>query len=283
MTLDEIFVREFNKMMNELKAAHGYINLTDIALPESLNSEMIRSNKDIVIIGKIDDEYYSKLSGTTPYLWGRGQLMRRAYDYRGEYIIKDGKHVWKEVTCPSECVAVVSDISIGVPTSHKPNDRLEYVDMISRKTPNGVEKKYVYIIPKKYCYKVNQTALVLSWNKLRVYYSGIRVALQSGHMLYMYIIPHKPTSSVAHNYRVIMTKPSNDYANELVSIRDYWVENNIIFNPAQCVLSDQVKGMMNPALQQLDGVLDDYVMFDANKPLDIYASMEDMEGDADEL
>lgn len=268
-------------MMNELKSREGYVELNDIPMPESLYSKMHVDKRDMVVISPIDDEYYGKIGDSIAMLWGRGKLMRRKYDYKGEFIMKDGNYVWTDVSCPSDCVAVVSDKSIGVPNSYKPKEHFEYVDMISRKVDGVVQHKFVYIIPRKYCYKVNQTALVLSWTKLRVYYSGVNLAMQNGHRLFVYIIPYKPTSGTMHNYRVIMSKPSIDYAQELAEIQKYWVENKIIFDPAHCELYEQVRGLTNTAVQVFDGVLDEYIMFDSNKPLGEIDSLEDeiMEGE----
>lgn len=282
---DEIFFKEFKAMMNDLKAVTGYINLTDIPFPPELAGRMTQTSKEMVAISPIQDEYYSRLGNTLGILWGKAPLMRRKFDYKGNFITdKDGNYIWKDVNCPSECAAVVSDISIGVPTSHKPAEHLEYVDMVTRKTETGeVQRKFVYLLPRKYLYKINQTALVISWNKLRVYYSGIMLSMQSGHTLYMYIIPYKPTHNTYHNYRVIMTKPSIEYAEELTLIRQFWVSNNIIFDPAECELLEPVRGIQNVACQQIDGVLDNYVMFDSNKPLGELDSLEDdiVTGEAD--
>lgn len=263
MTLDEIFARDFRRMMMELKRQSGYVDLKDIPVPPEIIPYMKQDKRDLVVLSEIDDEYYGRIGKTLCVLWGRSQLMRRKFDYKGEYMKdKAGNDIWTEVTCPTDCVAVVSDISIGVPLKYKPKEHFEYVDMISREVDGKREIKYVYIVPKKYCYKCNLTALVLSWVKLRVYYSGVQLAMQNGHSLFLYIIPYKATRNVQHNYRVIMTKPSIDYDTELAQLRDFWIRNQIIFNPAQCELLDEVRGETNPALHVFEGVLDDYEMFD---------------------
>lgn len=279
-SLDEVFAKEFRHMMNELKANTGYIQLSDIPMPPELAPYMKREVRDMVAVGKINDQYYGKLSDSTALLWGRTQLSRRKFDYKGEYLKdKNDKYILEPVECPQECEGIVSDIPIGVPLKYKPAEKMQYVDMLTKVEDGKKIRKYVYILPRKYLYKISQTALVISWNKLRVFYSGMKVSLQTGHTLFVYIIPFKPTRDAQHNYRIIMTKPSIDYSWELETIRDYWLKKNVMFNPADCELDYQVKGETNLALSQFDGVLDEYVMFDQNKNMAYEETLEDYADD----
>lgn len=272
-SLDEIFYREFNQMMYQLKGMSQAIGLYDIPLPSDKSSMFMVDKHSIVAISGIEDEYFSGLNNTECMLWSGGTLSRRKFDYKGEFIKnKDGKYVLEQVTLPHDCVAVLSDKKLGVPTKYKAKESFIYVDFIAKKDDKRVVK-YIYIVPKKYCYKVNQTALVLSWNKLRVYYQGIGLSLMNGSTLYVYIIPYKP-SSVQHNYRVLCTKTSDNYSEELSLLRDYWVSKSVMFNPNICVLMDVVKGRNNMAVEVYNGVLDIYERFDSSRSMD---------KDADEL
>lgn len=266
---DEIFYKEFKQMMGELKSMNGNVDLYDVPMPPSLEQRLKIEKRDMVAIAEIPDQYYGKLGNSFALLWGRGRLARRKYDYKGEYMLdKNGNFTWQDVTVPQDCVAILSDRSIGVPNSYKPKgDHFEYVEMVVKKVGDKELRKFVYIIPRKYCYKVNQTALVLSWNKLRVYYSSISLAMRNGNTLFIGVVPYKPTSNTTHNYRVLMSKPSVDYNEELAILRDYWIKQNVIFNPAHCVLYTGAQGRDNAAMQAFNGVLDTYMMFDANKPL----------------
>lgn len=275
-SLDEIFVKEFNLMMNMRKGMTGQVNLNDIPLPPGSEKHLFVETRDKVRIIGIQEEYFSKLSGTEALLWGHKQLQRRKFDYKGQFIMKDGHYVLQDVTCPQECVAVISKDSIGVPNTFKSKEQSCYVDMISRKTPNGEQHRYVYIIPKKYCYKVKQTALVLSWNKLRRFYQGIGLSMQNGSVLYMYVIPYNPNSSV-HNYRILHCKTSVDYTHEITVIKNFWIQRGIIFNPADCQLMDYVKGRENMAYFNIDSTEDMYEVFDATKPLGEEETIADVE------
>lgn len=275
-SLDEIFVKEFNLMMNMRKGMTGQVNLNDIPLPPGSEKHLFVETRDKVRIIGIQEEYFNKLSGTEALLWGHKQLQRRKFDYKGQFIMKDGHYVLQDVTCPQECVAVISKDSIGVPNTFKSKEQSCYVDMISRKTPNGEQHRYVYVIPKKYCYKVKQTALVLSWNKLRRFYQGIGLSMQNGSVLYMYVIPYNPNSSV-HNYRILHCKTSVDYTHEITVIKNFWIQRGVIFNPADCQLMDYVKGRENMAYFNIDSTEDMYEVFDATKPLGEEETIADVE------
>ena len=265
-SMDDIFYREFKQMMGELKARNGYADLQSIPLPDSLKSVMFVERRDMVAISPdIDDEYYGRLADSVALLWGRGRLAKRKYDHKGEYMRDTrGSFIWEDVSVPRDCAAVLSDRRIGVPNSYCPSeDGFSYIEMLK----SGDRVKYIYTVPRKYLYKVNQTALVLSWNRLRVYYSSVSLAMTNGSVVYVSIIPYRPTSNAAHNYRLLMSKPSVDYGMELEAIRDYWVSSGVIFNPAYCTMYDCSHGRDNAAMQVLDGVMDTYEMFDLNKPL----------------
>ena len=277
-SLDEIFYKEFTQMMLKLKGLSGYQNLTDIALPPQASGRFLIEKHEKVAIANISDEFYSKLNNTEALLWNKGALNRRKFDHKGEFIKdKDGNYVLEDVVCPHECAAIISPVRLGVKNKYKAKEHFEYVDFVQKKDQSGnTMQRFVYIVPKKYLYKLNQTALVLSWNKLRVFYSGIALSLQNGHVLYMYIIPYKP-SSVNHNYRVLHCKTSDDYSAEINMVKDFWISNNIMFNPEVCQLTDIVKGRDNMAYLRLDGVLDMYERFNANKPMSESEELEEVE------
>lgn len=276
-SLDEIFYKEFMAMMYQRKGMTGQVNLNDIPLPPGSEKHLFVETREKVRIIGIQEEYFEKLNGTEALLWGRSQLQRRKFDYKGEFMRdKDGNFILQDVTCPQECVAVISRESIGVPNLFKSKEQSSYVDMITKKTPNGELHRFVYIVPKKYCYRVKQTALVLSWNKLRRFYQGIGLSMQSGSILYMYVIPYSPSSRV-HNYRVLHCKSSVDYTQEITVIKNFWIKNNIIFDPAKCQLLDYVKGRENMAYFNLDSTEDVYEVFDATKPMGDDDTFEDVE------
>lgn len=265
-TNEEIFFKEFNQMVYQLKANNGVVNLYDIPLPP-LPFKM--EKREIAAIGNIEEEYYSKLNNSEALLWSNGQLKRRRFDYKGEYMKdKEGNQIFDDVNLPHGCVAVISDIKIGVPLKFKPKEYFEYVDMIYKNNEDGSKSIfYVYIVPRKYCYKINQVALVINTNKMRSYYDGIGITLKNGSTIYLYTIPYKP-SKQERGYRIIHTKTSNDFSMELNAIKDYWLKTNYMFNPEMCIMNEGTKGRENMAIQALPTVMDEYIRFDPSISMD---------------
>lgn len=276
-TLDEIFFKEFTQMMNQLRGINGVCNLNDIPLPPEASGFLIEKRKKVLIRG-ISEEYYSKLNEKEALLWGSSALRRRKFDYRGEFIKdKAGNYVLQDVPCPHDCVAIISPISIQVPNKFKSKEGFQYVDMITKITEDGKELyKFVYLVPRKYCYVVNQTALVLSWNKLRRFYTGSMLSLQNGSYLYLYIIPYKPTTQVK-SYRILHCKTSVDYTNEITLLKDFWISKGIMFNPSWCQLDDYVRGRENMAYLGLSGTEDVYERFDMSRSMGEDDTFDDVE------
>lgn len=265
-SLDEIFYKEFNQMLSQRKAQSGVLNLYELSVPDEIKSNTISLNEKVYIDG-ISDEYYSKLNNTEAILLSRPSLNRRKFDYKGEFIKKDGNYVLEEVDVKSGCVAIVSDEKLGVPLKYKPEDSFIYVDVMNKQKEDGTRVvKYIYILPKKYCYKLNQVALVISINKMRVYYSGISMALQNGNVVYLYTIPYKPSKS-ERSYRCLGTKTELDFSEELNALKEHWLEGGVLFKSEYCELYEGVRGRDNVAYEQFPQVLDSYVRYNPNKSL----------------
>lgn len=275
MTNEEIFYKEFNLMMNQLRGYNGYKDLSEVPLPPDVKFNGALRKERVEIYG-ITDQYYGKLNNSEAMLWDKGALNRRTFNHNGEFIKnKNGDYILEDVPVHHGCTAIVSDIQIGVPNRYSNNEGFDYVDYIEK---DGV-CKYIYIVPKKYLYKIQLTALVLSWNKLHSYYTGEQVSLTNGHYLYIYVVPYKKT--VSNRVRVLSCKASDDYNDEVRAMQNYWVQNGIMFNPKDCELTEFVKGRENLAYQILDGVLTDYVMYDTNKSMDAQDTVQDLENSND--
>ena len=137
-TLDALFYKEFTQTMQRLKGRVGAINLQDIPLPPEANGKFFIEKRDKVIIANIQEEYYSKLNGTEVLLWGSKALQRRKFDYKGEFMRdKNENYLLQDVPCPHDCTAVISPLSIQVPTKFKSKEQSQYVDMVTKKTPEG--------------------------------------------------------------------------------------------------------------------------------------------------
>lgn len=266
MTLDSIFAKEFKKMSQERVAISGALSLYSLPLPSSFTGRVDTTKK--VIINGIRDEYYSKLNRTECIHWTKPNLRRRRFGSNGKFLTDaNGRVLSDPVTLPNGCAAVASDIRLGVPLKYKSKEAFEYVDCLSKTLPDGsVERKFVYIIPKEYCYTVNQLALVLSLTRLRSFYYGQEMVLQSGHTVYMYVIPFKP-SSTERSYRILRTKTRNDFSAEIEGIMKFWLDAKILYPADLTQLSEPVNGVMNVAYRVLCDTQDEFVRYDPNKSL----------------
>lgn len=266
MGLDELFAREFRAMAQQRVALSGALSLYSIPLPVSFSGKVENVKK--VIINGVRDEYYSKLNGIECVHWTKPNLRRRRFGSDGKYIYgADGKVITDSVTLPQSCAAVATNVRIAVPLKYKPKEAFDYVDFASRLNPDGSkERRYVYIVPKNYCYAVNQLALVLSLNKLRSFYYGQEMVFQSGHTVYLYVIPFRP-SSIEHSYRVLKTKTRNDFSAEIDELMKLWMQANILFPVELTNLSEPVKGRMNVAYNILNDTQDEFIRFDPNRSL----------------
>ena len=263
--LDDIFAQEFKQMMQMLKA-NGLPSLSLLPLSEEIASKCTVSKTEKVLVKNIEDEVFSRLNNTVCLLWTRPDLKRHKFDSKGKWITKpnkDGKDefVYENITLPHHCVALVSDKPIGVKTKYKSKEDFIYVDMISQKV-DGIEKhKYVYVVPRKYCFRIKQTALVASWGKMtRQFYKGVKVATSKGGYLHLFIMDYKYTSS-DKNYRVLCTGTNPDGLEEITNeILKYWVKVGFMFNPANCEVYGEKLDVSNLALQPLDGTIDSYTL-----------------------
>lgn len=267
-------------MMNKRCAVTGNFGLYDIEVP--VFSEDV-STREMCYIKGISEQYYNILNDSEAMIWSHGKLSRREFDSSGNFIKdKDGNYKVKGVTLPHNCIAVMSDLQIGVPTRFKSKEDFCYVDYVQRKKPNAeIETKYVYIIPREYCYKLNQTALVLSYTKLRSYYAGSSVALTNGYVLYMYVIPYRPTTNRHHSYRVLCTKTSIDYQKEIDECIKFWSSKGMLFPYEYCELSEGVKGKSNVAYEILPDVLSEFVRYDVDRSMAKVDDTAEMWGEGD--
>ena len=183
-SLDEIFYKEFMNMLSKRKSMSPVLDLNKLILPPNIGSI---SNYDKVYIRGIQDDYYSKLNNTEAILLSRPNLRRRKFDYKGELIRKNDDYVYEEVDIPNTCVAIVSNIRLGVPLKHKPSEKFIYVDAIEKESDGKKDIRYIYILPRIYCFKLNQVALVLSLNRIRNYYNGMSIALLLQYVSYQMV------------------------------------------------------------------------------------------------
>lgn len=246
--------------MVRARSAFKPLILKDVPAP---SYKVCKAN--LVLLRGIKEQYYSLLNNSESMLWTRPDLKKRKFNSNGEFLRDaNGSVLSEDIPLPHGCVAVISSIKINVPLSYKPTDAFQYVDYISSDKTKSV--MYIYIVPKTYCYKLNQTALVLSSKSLRSYYDGIKLYLQNGHPVYMCVVPYNPVGA-EKSYRVLATKTSLDFKSEVNEVLALWEKSGVIFPRCLTSLSEPVKGVENCGYQLLNPVLDEYARYDIDKSL----------------
>ena len=208
---DEVFFKEFINMqkMRESKTRQDLYNmglydepamLDLIKLPKSVEKYALDEydrKYERVYMQDIDDDIFSALNDTNALWWTKGQLTRRKFDYRGEFMKDaDGNYLTEDVDIPTDCIAIISEINVHMPNKYisPTKEHFDYVDMIERTFDGNVIRNYIYIIPRKYCHKMYQTALVLSLRKLSKFYEAYALSFVNGFTVYLSSIPYKPTN-----------------------------------------------------------------------------------------
>ena len=260
---DDLFCREFVAMMRGLKGIHGNMSVLDVPIPDELKNKCFVLNAHQVYIDGIETEYYSNLNRGIHIMLSKPSLLRRKFDHTGQFIKnQDGSYKTEEVPVHHGMVAIASDRAIGVKTKFKSKEGFTYVDYIEDTSHGTRERKFLYIVPKKYCYRVNQVALVVSTNKLqRKFYSGVNIALTNGSILYIYVIPYSPTMA-RQAFRVLATGTSPEELFGLAGeLYKYWVQSGFAFNPAACECFGSSSPRNNMAYEEFPGQLDTYSLY----------------------
>ena len=259
MTLDEVFYKEFRNTMSILRCKNeGSFKVSQIPLPK-LEYKVDKAKR--VFIHGVTDEYYSSLNNTDALLWSKPDLKSRKFSRKGFLKDSNNNYIFSHVKLPKECVAILSTKRIGVPLSYKPKEPFQYVDYINEE--HGV--LYIYIIPKQYCYKMNTTALVLSANPLRSYFSGISVYTTKGVLIYLYVVPYNPNRNYT-DCRVLCTNTSIDYKDMVSKIFTFWESTGVIFNRKLTAFSEPIRGTSNCAIKIFNKNID-YIRVDTTKNL----------------
>jgi hypothetical protein len=298
LTSDEYFYeKELKEVMQYKQQMFGEINLAKLPLPSVWENHfgrkaMQEGEQDLlrVIDGKptipyyvnktkrnyvhiqgIEEQYFDKLNDLdcVEYV---GVLEKRKFDYKREFMKdkKTGEVLTEKITKGQGCIAIMSTAKIGVPNKYKPttDEGFAYVDY--KKDDDGITK-FIYVIPKKYCYKCNQTALVITSNagSYNSYYEK-RVPLKIGSYIRFLVIPlsavfsgalslgkddadndiylnqqnivQKKSRSVNHpnniTLRVIHTKYNINYKNLIDNIILYWGRAGLLIDTWVNTLSD---------------------------------------------
>lgn len=258
-THDSVFHKEFRDMMNGRKSISQNFNLVDLPLP-NLDTMINGIPKgQMALVKGIKEPFFDRLNNTEVQLVGRTTLKKRQVLSDGGFRKnKDGNYEYTQIPVPHGHVAILSKLSIGlkrkvtingVERLHKVSEGYRYIDYAE--TRSG--RKYIYIVPKEFVYRLSMCALVLTPNKRRIYFQGCKLALQNGNYVYLYVIPYKYRENL--DSRVLGVKSTFDFNKEVTTIIKYWMHIGVIFNLSLTALEGQVNGITNLGIMDLEGTI----------------------------
>lgn len=255
-TVDEIFRRDFKKMMNERRNYYGsdarfYIN--NLPVPTIPSMSVLKNSKSVIVKG-ITEQYFSKLNGKVAYIFKRQSWEKRLYNSDGEFRKDENGYMTQKITIPRDSIVIGSSINIGVPNTemvgkikrkYLPTEGYKYIDyqVINGKTI------YFYYIPKSFVYELNLCAMIVSSTAHKRYYWGYKVALQNGTTAFLYVIPFNPRSQ--RNYRILSVKASTNFKKEFDLLFNHWQTMGASFNSKNLSEDD-----LRLCYEYMDGVCD---------------------------
>lgn len=232
------FAKEFTMLMTVLKAKTR-INIQDIPVPFE-TPELTQK----VIIRGIEDKKYSILNGRIVDRRKNNSIERDIYNNDGtikgkqNYRAKEGN------------LLIVTEENLRLPFRYTPSDSgLEYVDYRMERN----KRVFIYSVPKKYLYRLQQTVLVMSLNRRQAHLGGIRITLTNGHPMYLYVMSGV-TLRMSEGVVPIASKAGVDYGKELGIIQKLWLDKGIIFNKSELNLTQPYQGEMNLGYKVFDPV-----------------------------
>lgn len=223
---DKQFTKEFKQLMTQFKN-ETRLNLRQLPIPFGKPVLV-----ETLLVRGIKDEKYQILNDKYVVKRKVNTIKRNIYKNSGElkgstnYKAKEGN------------VLIITDENLRLPFRYAPSDnKLEYVDY---RVENS-KRSFIYSVPKKYLYRTQQTALVLSQYTKRSHFGGIQMMLTNGHPVYLYIVPLRSVRK-ADGSIPILVKSSTDYRAELAKLQQAWLSRGIIFRRDLLELQSTMSG-----------------------------------------
>ena len=232
-SLEDLFMKEFRNEVSNV----GYKDIYKVPLPPICDSWEV-SGTELYAIKGIEKEKYNHLNKTIVRRLPKDTVAkRRVVDKVSRTFQKDdnGSYIYEDYPTPSGSLVLLSTINIEL--SYKEykrptKDGFGYIDFVQVKGAVF----YMYVIPKKYLYRVNQTALALSVKNMKNY-SGMGYMTWDMGMIFLHVIPYKPNSKY-EGTRILKTGYWTDYSRDINTLLEFWQQLGVIPNLALCVLSD---------------------------------------------
>lgn len=262
LTLDQLFYRDFKKMMAVRSNSPHDISLQVLAEGIETNVE-----KNLGYIKGIKEPFYDKLNKHTCTLIFKTKVGKPQVLSDGTYRLDaNGKEVLDHIPVPRECVLIRSTVNIGLRKKladgslYEQNEHFMYIRYKDTVKDGERVRYFYYIVPREYVYRLNVNAVVITKSKRKNYYNGLRIALQDGSYVYIYTVPLK---SVRDDTVVLYTGARTDFGAEMMSIYHYWIGKRYAFYYVDCEVDLPDKGEFNLAYSYTGSTLfpEDYVPY----------------------
>jgi len=239
-TNDDIFASEFNTMMtyrrNNGGATNSKFTIPSITIPNLSKLLENTHNTFYARVLNIEEPYYDTLNNNlVEVLKDRTIKQRKALNNGTFRKDEDGKVALFDYHLESDSYAIRSLINIHKSNYQKNEDgsfvtdrkgnKVRYTETkgfgyIDYEVENN-KRYFIYSIPKKYLYKANMTALVLSVHKHPSSYYGYKIAFVNGMYYYLCVINYKREQN-DNTTRILGISNKVDYRPEINEILQYW-------------------------------------------------------------
>ena len=243
-TLEDVFVQEFRQAVSNV----GFKNIYKIPVPGCCNNWSVSGTELFLVKGISDaEQYFNRLNSTVvKKLPANYVAKRRVVDKttRGYKVDKEGKFIYEDYQVPQGSIVVLSPVQIGLPYkgyTSATKSGFGYIDFVEK---NAGDVEYMYVIPNTCLYQINQLALAMSVTNMKNYYGRGYVTWQHG-TIFLHIIPYKPNAKYVGS-RILATKYTLDFKEEIKALLDFWQYAGIIPNLQLCTLFDGTNLALKP-------------------------------------
>ncbi|MFA8998102.1 hypothetical protein ACEI87_10525 [Clostridioides difficile] len=258
---DLLFFGEFKALINDRRKSNLNIPLNSMTIPSFPNLiKNIPSNPAIFVMG-IEKKNFSLLNNSKAELLDLSNKKNIVTNKCFEKNLVN--YNYKKMN--KHCVLIISKIFIGIVNDTKSKNpkasKYNYVGCIEKENK---EKLYIYIIPKKYVYKINICALILTSKKIDKFYNGFKLIKQDGESIYLYVIPYQYKKS---DYDILGLKYSSNFNKEIKLILSHWINKNYIFDFKLTYLETYIDRTYNLAIKYYNSTINENYTY-LSKPLE---------------
>ena len=261
-TIDQIYYKDFKRMMQV--RANSEIDIPLQVLAEGINAKI---DKNMGYIKNITEPFYEKLNKSTCHLLFKTKVGKPQVTAEGAYRVdENGNEVVDHVPVPRECILIRSSVNIHLKrtmddgTQYEENELFRYIRYKDVRKDGRQVRYYYYIVPREFVSRLNMNAVILTKNKRRNYYYGMKVALVDGSYAFLYVVPDK---GVRDDTITLYTGATTEFGAHIVKVVEEWMRKGYAFNYDLLEVDLPDKGTFNMGYQLQGSTLfaEDYVKF----------------------